>query len=202
MFESNVESEQNFIGRLMRFRVSWKLLTLLVGGLFFVVVAIWFVLAPFLTLRNMRNAAHNRDASTFCSYIDFPKLRENLKDELNARMLFEMNKDEKLKSNPFAGLATMAGPAIVNNMVDGYITPAAIERMFRGEKPQQESQANLASQTFSKDFLSDESGEISSAYKNFSEFQVTFTPKTGAPMVLVFERRNLVTWQLIAMKFQ
>jgi hypothetical protein len=36
----------------------------------------------------------------FVLIIDFPVLPENLKAELNAKMLFEMNKDDKLKNNP------------------------------------------------------------------------------------------------------
>ena len=202
MFESQVESESSLFTRLMSFRASWKLLSLLLAGLFSIALVVWFILTPFITLWSMRNAAYNRDATTFCSYIDFPVFRENLKAELNARMLFELNKDEKLKSNPFSGLATLAGPAIINSMVDGYVTPAAIERMFRGEKPQPGSQSNFATQTFTKDFLSDENGEVTSAYKSFNEFQIAYKPKDGGGMVLVFERRALISWQLVAIKFQ
>jgi hypothetical protein len=202
MFETYIASESSLFRRLTSFNVSWKLLTLLLAGFMLIALAIWFVLTPYLTLWNMRNAAYNRDATTFCSYIDFPVLRENLKAEINARMLFELNKDEKLKSDLFAGLATIAGPSIVNNMVDGYVTPAAIELLFKGETRQKDTQANFGAEIFTKDFLSGQNGEVTSTYKTFNEFQIAYKPKNGEQILLILERRSLIRWQLTAMKFR
>lgn len=178
---------------------SYTLITLLLVGL-----GVWFYLTPYLAIRDMRSAALNRDAKTFCAYIDFPVLKDNLKSELNAKMLAEMNKDQKLKDNPFSGLAMTMGPAIVNNMVDGFVSPAGIELLFKGDfNPNQQgaSQAPaVATQTFSSDFINEEKGELTTGYNSYDEFEVSYKPKTGGGSKLIFERRGLWSWKLINMK--
>jgi hypothetical protein len=34
------------------------------------------------------------------------------------------------------GVAALLGPAVINNMVDGYVTPQGIAAMVKNEKPQ------------------------------------------------------------------
>ena len=116
-------------------------------------------------------------------------------------MLFEMQKDDKLKNNPFAGLATAAAPTMINNMIDGFVTPAAIERGFKQETPS-EKDKNVAAQTLNKDFLSEEKGKVETSYKSLNEFQITFIPNEGDPVHFIFERRSLIYWQLAGMKFK
>lgn len=161
-------------------------------------VAFGFWATPYYAIWCMRSAAQNRDAAKFCSYIDFPLLRENLKGELNAKMLYEMGKNQNLKDNPFSGLAALAGPAMINNMVDGYVTPAAIERAFKEEgKPKDE---NVATQTFNKNFLNQRDLSFTSEYNSFNVFHILVTDTNKKTTTLVFERRALVSWQLVGMK--
>jgi hypothetical protein len=179
--------------------VSVGLLTL--GAL----IVMWFYFTPYLALSSMRIAAQNRDAKTFCTYIDFPLLRENLKSELNAKMLAEMNKDAKLKSNPFSGLALAMGPAIINNMIDAYVSPAAIERAFKGDFDSSAAGAQapeVASQTFNPDFVNEEKGEVTRGYDSFNEFGVSYKPKSGGSSKLIFERRGLWNWKLANIKLE
>ena len=60
----------------------------------------------------MSRAARNLDADTFSGYIDYPQFRENLKSELKAEMLVNLQNDKELKDSPFAGIAAVAAPAI------------------------------------------------------------------------------------------
>jgi hypothetical protein len=185
----------------------WKIGTITLIALLVVGLGVWFYLTPYLAVRDMRSAALNRDAKTFCAYIDFPVLKDNLKSELNAKMLAEMNKDQKLKDNPFSGLAMTLGPAMVNNMVDGFVSPAGIERLFKGDyNPNQTSTQGaaqppaVATQTFSSDFMNEEKGELTTGYNSYNEFEVYYKPKTGGGSKLIFERRGLWGWKLINMK--
>jgi Protein of unknown function (DUF2939) len=187
---------QMFRSRFLRIAsVFVTLFTILVG-----VVAL-FLATPYYSLWNMRTAAVNRDSASFCSYIDFPVLRDNLKAELNAKMLAEMAKDDTLKNNPFAGFGAAVGPAIINNMVDGYVTPAAIDRIMKTDSTIGKDK-NITTQTFNKDFLSRDVGDVESAYRTFNEFQVLYKPKDGSPVIFVFERRLGISWQLINIKFE
>lgn len=180
-------------------------LGVLLSGVFITAVAVWFYFTPHLALIGMRSSAQNRDAKTFCSYIDFPLLKDNLKSELNAKMLVEMNKNE-MKNNPFSGLAMALGPAMVNNMVDAYVSPAAIERAFKGEydsnqqSSPQDPKAPGVAQTFNPDFVNEQKGEVTTDYDSFNQFVVSYRPKAGTSSSLVFERRGLWNWQLISIK--
>ncbi len=175
------------------------------GVAFAIVVAVWFYSTPYLALVGMRSSAQNRDAKTFCSYIDFPVLKDNLKSELNAKMLVEMNKDQTMKSNPFSGLALVMGPAIINNMVDAYISPAGVERLFNGDYNQNAPSPSgqppaVATQTFNSDFMNKEKGEVTTGYESLNEFVVAYKPKSGSGSKLIFERRGLWNWKLINIK--
>ena len=175
------------------------------GAVFAIVIAVWFYFTPYLALMGMRSAAQNRDAKTFCTYIDFPVLRDNLKSELNTKMLAEMNKDQRLRDNPFSGLALVMGPAIINNMIDGYVSPAGVERLFKGDYDQNSrSQSGqppaVATQTFNPDFVSKEKGAVITGYDSFNEFVVGYKPLSGTGSKLIFERRGLWNWKLVNIK--
>ncbi|MGQ0762681.1 MAG: DUF2939 domain-containing protein [Acidobacteriota bacterium] len=185
-----------------------KLPYIAVGAVLLVmaVVGVWFYFTPHLALLNMRSAAQNRDAKTFCSYIDFPVLKENLKSELNAKMLEEMSKDQKMKDNPYSGLAFAIAPAMINNMIDAYVSPAAIEKAFRGDFESSKSSSQdtkapvVTTQTFNKDFVSEEKGSVSTGYESFNEFAISYKPKTGNGSKLILERRGLWGWKLVNIK--
>lgn len=179
-------------------------LGLLIAGIVIAAVAVWLYFTPHLALRGMRSSAQNRDAKTFSSYIDFPVLKENLKAELNAKMLAEMKKNE-LKNNPFSGLAMAMAPAMINNMIDAYVSPAAIERAFKGEFDENQSSTQGpkppgAIQAFNPDFVNEQKGEVTSRYDSFNQFVVSYKPEGGASSHLIFERRGIWNWQLISIK--
>lgn len=56
-------------------------------------------------------------------------LRESLKADLNRAMMDKFRNDPEMASNPFSGMALAMIPAMINSMVDGFITPQAISRM-------------------------------------------------------------------------
>jgi hypothetical protein len=123
-----------------------------------------------------------------------------LKAELNAKILYEMQKDQKLKDNPFAGFAALAGPAMVNSIIDGYVTPAAIERSFKEGAPLAQDK-NVASLPLNRDFLDENKGKVSSGYDGINDFWVIFHSNDGKAVSMVFERRALLSWQLAKIKF-
>jgi hypothetical protein len=172
-----------------------------VFGISFVVVlaAIFlFYFTPHIALLRMSSAARDRDAKTFCSYIDFPVLRENMKAELNAQMLARMKDDENLKNNPFSGFATALAPAMINNMVDAYVTPAAVEKGF---ETQPDEKAPAPAKALSPEFLSREKGTLSQHYNSFDEFEISYSSHSGGSAKLMLERRGLFRWQLTNIKF-
>jgi len=88
----------------------------------------WYYASPGMTLKAMRDAAKAGDADRLAAYIDFPALRESLKEELKAKATAEMAKPENREG--FAALGAMMAIRLVDDMVDGMVTPAAMRRAF------------------------------------------------------------------------
>jgi Protein of unknown function (DUF2939) len=177
----------------------WKVLTI---TLLAFIVIVGFYSTPYISTWKMKNAAIEKDGKTFASYIDFPVFKENLKSELNAQMLVNSAKDEKLKDNPFSGLAMTIAPAIINNMIDGFVSPAGIEKLFNGDFTNNGQINSSPIKPLTSDFMNEDKGELSTGYNSFNEFEVSYKPKNDKKTTFIFERRNLVSWQLINMKLQ
>ena len=64
----------------------------------------------------------NRDSLE--SRIDFPSVRESLKDQLRIQMTKSTAKNQDFKGNPFGGLATAFAPMMINYAVDNFVTPS------------------------------------------------------------------------------
>ncbi|MBL8772213.1 MAG: DUF2939 domain-containing protein [Phenylobacterium sp.] len=91
--------------------------------------------SPLLAASALRSAAMAGDADKLQRLVDFPAVRESLKGQLNAMIVQSMQSDPDLRDNPFAGLAAVMAPAIVNQAIEGYVTPDGIGAMMRAQKP-------------------------------------------------------------------
>lgn len=97
-----------------------------------VVVASYWYWSPFLAMNQMAQAAEEKDADSFNSFVDYPRLRESLKGQFQARMgaSFAAQSEE----NPFAGLGAMLGMAMVNQMLDAMVRPEFVMRAMQEGK--------------------------------------------------------------------
>lgn len=191
---------------------SWKIATISLLAVIVVVFGIYFYLTPYLALRNIRQAFIEKDAETVIAHIDFPVFKENFKAELNAKMAAEMAKNaDKMKDNPFAsvgaGIGSVFAATIVNNIVDTFVSPPAIERMMKGDfaNPQLGlMQPSEDVNPFKNGLVDEEKVTVESGYKSFSEFAVDTTDKTDPTKgaIFIFQRRGILSWQLINMKLK
>jgi hypothetical protein len=102
-------------------------------------LAIGVAAQPYLTVNRMRAAAERKDGEAFSEYIDFPSVRQSLKDQINAAFLQEMTKDEGKQQSGAAALGAAVGGIMVDRLADAfleaYVTPAGITRMMAGDQP-------------------------------------------------------------------
>lgn len=78
-------------------------------------------------------ALERRDAVALGRRVDWPSLRTNLKETLAASMLNEFTRSAAAStdtSKAATGLAAILGPAVINGMVDAYVTPQGVEVLF------------------------------------------------------------------------
>jgi hypothetical protein len=121
-----------------------------VSATLFIVIGVYFAFSPYLALRGLRSALHSGDSVALEDRVDFPRLRENLKAQLNVAMLKNLNSE--LSENPFGALAVGLASKLVEGMVDSFVTPAGIASLARGERPNTGSIAPTSSSSTKEPF--------------------------------------------------
>ncbi|MBB3107382.1 hypothetical protein FHS24_001907 [Psychrobacter luti] len=107
-----------------------KFLPWLVGLL--VIFAIYLYASPYLVLNNIKNAAEQGDADKLSGYIDFPSVKQSMKDQVKAVMVKELASSKE--QNGFEALGTMLGTAMIDPLIDGLVTPDGVALMLQGQK--------------------------------------------------------------------
>jgi hypothetical protein len=88
----------------------------------------WYFGSPRWTLYQMAKAAEARDSDKLAAYIDFPTLRDSTKSQIKAQMAVKVSEAEG--EGGFAALGAMMGMAMIDPMIDGFLTPEAMRAMF------------------------------------------------------------------------
>ena len=107
-----------------------KFLPWLVGLL--VIFAIYLYASPYLVLNNIKNAAEQGDADKLSGYIDFPSVKQSMKDQVKAAMVKELASSKE--QDGFEALGTMLGAAMIDPLIDGLVTPDGVALMLQGQK--------------------------------------------------------------------
>lgn len=151
-------------------------------------LGIYLAAAPYITVYRMKSAAENRDAETLSEFIEFPSVRQSLKDQLNANIAQEMASDNEMADNPFAAIGSALAGTLVEKMVDAYVTPAGITRLMAGEslKPDRTDSGNSGRDPFA---------DASMGYQSFDKFAVTVRDDDGEDIKFVLSRRG-IGWRL------
>ncbi|WP_144143273.1 DUF2939 domain-containing protein [Paraburkholderia sp. BCC1884] len=99
-----------------------------------VIAALGFAYAtPYIALNNLKRAADARDAQTVNQYVDFPALRESLKQQVTG--LLTRRLDVHSSGNPLAAIGAMIGVALIGPLVDAYATPDGVAALLNGMPP-------------------------------------------------------------------
>ncbi|MGJ4748623.1 DUF2939 domain-containing protein [Leptospira sp. SA-E8] len=152
-------------------------------------IAGYVAAGPYITVHQMKAAAEARDGRALSEHIEFPSVRQSLKEQMNALIMKKMAEDQSLKKNPFAALGAAFAGTIAERMVDLYVTPAGITQLMAGEKPQmQKMNAESAS---SPRLLSG----ADMSYESFDKFVVKINGQSGNAGEFVLRRTGL-DWKL------
>lgn len=168
-------------------RVGVKWLAVLVA-----LLGIGYVAAgPYLTVYELRVAAKKHDASALSEYVDFPSVRQSLKDQANGAFLKEMASNGDVKGNPFGALATAFAGTLIDKMVDAYMTPEGLIALMSGEKVIQR-QAQGHGHVQGRPVQTEPLSGASMSYRSLNEFVVR---ARGDSSTLVFRRYGF-RWKL------
>ena len=97
-----------------------------------VIFAIYLYASPYLVLNNIKNAAEQGDADKLSGYIDFPSVKQSIKDQVKASMVEELAASDE--QDGFEALGTLLAAAMIDPIIDGVVTPDSVALILQGQK--------------------------------------------------------------------
>ena len=158
-----------------------------IGTAALVIVLLGYLAAtPYITVLKMKWAAENHDGEALSEYVDFPSLRQSLKDNLNVALA------SRAQENPFAALGAILGGMVVDKLVDAYVTPAGIIALMSGARIETGRISELTGQADAKQPFSNPS----LSYESLSKFSVEVRSNETDEGVKFILRRDGIGWKL------
>ncbi|MCB2051792.1 MAG: DUF2939 domain-containing protein [Novosphingobium sp.] len=169
--------------------MSRKMIAGLLAVLFVAAAASWYFASPSYAMMQMRDAAVAGDADGLRDSIDFPTVREGLKADLRAELVKDVANDKADGAKAFGSMIAMA---MVDSLIDGFVTPESIEAMIKSGKFKQPGTQNDVSDEKQPDWSIERDG--------LSRFTATpDAPEGDKVPSLVFERDGL-GWKVTRIK--
>ena len=166
-----------------------------------VAVAAAWAAAPVLAAQGLIRAAKAGDARKLEALVDFPSLRQSLKEELNAELVARMRRDPDIAGSDLGGLGLMLAPMLLSGAVDTLVTPEMVAEMVvtaEAPDPTQPPEREPGDARDSDDI------HQSWGYRDLNHFAVTLTDRDrpDQQLALILERRGLFTWKLAAVDIE
>ena len=93
------------------------------------VFAIAWAAAPVFAAQALIRAAKAGDADRIEQLVDFPALRESLKEELTTELAAHMRRDPRMADSTLGGLGMMLAPMLLSGAIDATVTPEVVAQM-------------------------------------------------------------------------
>lgn len=147
---------------------------------FILVVAAWDAASPWWTLKSMRDAAKARDSDRLAAYIDFPRVRSNVREQL-----IELAETKRPVPAYQSFVRRYGASLIADPVVDLIVSPEALRVALlaapssRGDRPASAAKRTCGMQR-----------------ESLSRFRVRCAKLAKGGADLLFERRGL-GWRLV-----
>lgn len=170
-------------------------------GALVVAFVLYFAGSPYLAVYQMRTAAQQHNGHALAERIDFPAVRDSLKQQMGAAVTSEVLNQADLQDNPFAVLGASFAGMMVNSLVDAFVTPSGIIELMSGELSDIRKAGKRAGKSGKNGGDRPEAAgekpfdDISMAYQSFNRFIVTPKGKSSRQAKFILSRQGL-TWKL------
>lgn len=161
---------------------------LIVVALLVVLALAAYVVSPFFYVSSLKGAFLAGDSSKLANLVDFPALRDSLKEQVATILTQQTKENSNSNQSPFAALTAFVGPAFLNRAVDMYCTPDAIADFVK-----KSSQAKSNTHSFIK--IPGPSDLDWSKLKNFS-FTGPTSFSIGTNHITLFARLEGLGWKV------
>jgi hypothetical protein len=166
------------------------------AGGFVALFLLFYGLSPFLAAGPLVTALKTGDRDKLEQLIDFPSVREHLKEDLRARLMHKLQSDLGVKHSPFAGLGMLIGPAIVDRMVDNLITPATISTVVQNGRQAKSYGISGGSGGSGGGGGEHKLSKPTYAYDGLNRFRISFRSEDGSVFAFVMTRKALFGWRV------
>lgn len=158
--------------------------------LLLVIAAGYFAASPYLSVRAIQKGLATNDSAILVRYIDFPSLRQNLKEQLNAAYLNESAEQTNFMSALMNGFKAK----LVDGMVESLVTPEGLANLMAGKRSlSQGGETSPAAQAEEKQKVFD---DARFTYDSLEQFSVWLPDNKGTEMRLILQRRGAI-WKLV-----
>lgn len=164
--------------------------TVLVVGLAIAMVVGYIAAGPYLTVSAIKTGTVEQDSEKLSENIDFPTLRQNLKDQLNLAMMKSIG--EELNDNPFMALAAGFASTMVDGIVDSFVTPSGLAAMMGGKKPSGNGTMESANPPREDELFKN----ARFSYDSISKFSI-WVPNDNGQEIRFVLKRDVLSWKLI-----
>ena len=172
-----------------------KFLPWLVG--LFVIFAIYLYASPYLVLNSIKNAAQQGDADKLSGYIDFPSVKQSMKDQVKAAMVEELAASDE--QDGFEALGTMLAAAMIDPLIDGLVTPDGVALMLQGQKLDFDLNNDKPED---KPEVKNEDIDYKAGYLSFNRFKVQIIDADDPNESLdVIMHRDWLSWKVTRINF-
>ena len=172
-----------------------KILPWLVGLM--VIIAVYLYASPYLVLNNIKDAAEQGDADKLSGYIDFPSVKQSMKDQFKAAMVEELASSDE--QDGFEALGTMLAAAMIDPIIDGVVTPDGVALMLQGQKLDFDLNNDAP---LDKPDTNNEDIDYKAGYLSFSRFKVEIIDADDADESLdVIMHRDGLSWKVTRIAF-
>ena len=172
-----------------------KFLPWLVGLV--VIFLIYFYASPYIVLNNIKKAAEQGDVDKLSGYIDFPSVKQSMKDQVKAAMVEELASSKE--QDGFEALGTMLATAMIDPLIDSLVTPDGVALMLQGQK----LDFDLNNYTpEDKPKAKNEDVDYKAGYLSFNRFKVQIIDANDPDESLdVIMHRDWLSWKVTRINF-
>ena len=170
---------------------------------------VWLYSAPYRVLNAIRLAAEAGDSERLSELVDFGAVRESLREQVNSALAVSLahSASSSSQDDPYAAagaaFGVMLGQAVVDRLVETFVSPSAIAGLASGRRPSTPPFAGpgpspTAEATFSCPSLEP---KITSGYDSASRFSIHFGDRGSRDdLVTLVLRRRWFSWRLTSIR--
>lgn len=185
------------------------IVTSVVGG---ILILGWFYAAPYFTFQHIIEAAKEGDTDELADLVDFPSVRESMKEQIRAAMVQKMGNTAE-GGGAFAMLGMALANMMIDPMVDSIVSPSGIAAITAGQKPPIKSPALMSGEASDAKAQIKERKEDTKVpepgpdppspemrYEGFSKYVVRFRGPSGQEHMALVLRRYGLSWKLASIR--